>query len=31
MWHEPPAELLAELRRIYVEAEGDIEGRDADG
>ncbi len=28
MWHEPPAELLAELRRIYVEAEGDIEGRD---
>ena len=29
MWHEPPAEMLAELRRIYVEAEGDIEGRDS--
>ena len=29
MWHEPPAEMLAELRRVYVEAEGDIEGRDS--
>ncbi|MBD0021430.1 cobaltochelatase subunit CobN [Gordonia sp. (in: high G+C Gram-positive bacteria)] len=28
MWHEPPADMLAELRRIYVQAEGDIEGRD---
>ena len=27
MWHEPPAELLGELRRVYLEAEGEIEGR----
>ena len=27
MWAQPPAEMLAELRRVYVEAEGDIEGR----
>ncbi|WP_347958022.1 cobaltochelatase subunit CobN [Gordonia aichiensis] len=27
MWHEPPAELLDELKRVYLEAEGDIEAR----
>ncbi|GAC78322.1 cobaltochelatase CobN subunit [Gordonia malaquae] len=27
MWHEPPAELLDELRRVYLDAEGDIEER----
>ncbi|WP_412475142.1 cobaltochelatase subunit CobN [Gordonia sp. LUNF6] len=27
MWHEPPADMLTELRRVYLEAEGDIEAR----
>ncbi|EGD56214.1 cobaltochelatase subunit CobN [Gordonia neofelifaecis] len=27
MWHDPPADLLQELRRVYLEAEGDIESR----
>ncbi|GAC70268.1 cobaltochelatase subunit CobN [Gordonia soli] len=27
LWHEPPSELLDGLRRVYLEAEGDIEGR----
>ncbi|SOD74479.1 cobaltochelatase CobN subunit [Jatrophihabitans sp. GAS493] len=27
MWAEPDAELLAELREVYLETEGDIEGR----
>ena len=27
LWQAPPPELLAQLRRVYVEAEGEIEGR----
>ncbi len=27
MWREPPAELLDQLRAVYLETEGDIEGR----
>ncbi|UQE76766.1 cobaltochelatase subunit CobN [Gordonia sp. PP30] len=27
MWHAPPAELLDQLRRVYLDAEGEIEGR----
>ncbi|MFT4041579.1 MAG: cobaltochelatase subunit CobN, partial [Gordonia sp. (in: high G+C Gram-positive bacteria)] len=27
MWHQPPPEMLAQLRALYVEAEGEIEGR----
>ncbi|WP_026917951.1 cobaltochelatase subunit CobN [Gordonia shandongensis] len=27
MWAEPPPEMLDELRKVYLEAEGDIEGR----
>ncbi|MEO9330103.1 cobaltochelatase subunit CobN [Gordonia aurantiaca] len=27
MWHEPPAELLDELRTVFLDTEGDIEAR----
>ncbi|GAC56120.1 cobaltochelatase CobN subunit [Gordonia hirsuta DSM 44140 = NBRC 16056] len=30
MWHEPPPELLEQLRGAYLEAEGEIEGRRED-
>ncbi|MGO3325858.1 cobaltochelatase subunit CobN [Gordonia sp. (in: high G+C Gram-positive bacteria)] len=30
MWKEPPPELLDQLRQVYLEAEGDIEGRSED-
>ncbi|WP_143965466.1 cobaltochelatase subunit CobN [Gordonia zhaorongruii] len=30
MWDEPPADMLDALRRVYLEAEGDIEGRGDD-
>ena len=26
MWSSPPPEMLDELRRVYLETEGDIEG-----
>ncbi|QTI67178.1 cobaltochelatase subunit CobN [Gordonia polyisoprenivorans] len=28
MWHEPPAQMLDDLRAVYLQTEGDIEGRD---
>ncbi|WLP90858.1 cobaltochelatase subunit CobN [Gordonia sp. NB41Y] len=30
MWHEPPAQLLEDLRAVYLQTEGDIEGRNED-
>ncbi|MEP9413989.1 cobaltochelatase subunit CobN [Gordonia sp. VNQ95] len=30
MWQEPPAEMLADLRAVYLQTEGDIEGRGDD-
>ncbi|MEY1675510.1 cobaltochelatase subunit CobN [Gordonia sp. ABKF26] len=30
MWREPPAELLDALRNVYLQTEGDIEGRGED-
>ena len=27
LWESPPPEMLDELRRIYLQTEGDIEGR----
>ncbi|MCF8569876.1 cobaltochelatase subunit CobN [Gordonia sp. HY002] len=30
MWKQPPPELLDQLRQVYLEAEGDIEGRSED-
>ncbi len=30
MWREPPAELLDALRTVYLQTEGDIEGRGED-
>ncbi|MEE3850290.1 cobaltochelatase subunit CobN [Gordonia sp. LSe1-13] len=28
LWEQPPAEMLDQLRQVYLQAEGDIEGRD---
>ncbi|MDH3023565.1 cobaltochelatase subunit CobN [Gordonia alkanivorans] len=30
MWHEPPADLLDQLRNVYLQTEGDIEARGED-
>ncbi len=30
MWHEPPAQMLDDLRAVYLQTEGDIEGRDGE-